>query len=206
MEKVALRRKKKKKINQFHQYYKRKGVYTFLWKNSLKVIVVFAVIIAALVFVKSQIPDFDARLEVLLDTFNTPSVLSIFLLSESLLGLIPPDFFIVWAKKFDFPYLMVGFLGVLSYLGGAISYFIGKYIGGLPKVEKWIKKKFIKHFELIRKWGGVLIVFAALFPLPFSAVCIVAGAVRFPLPAFFTLGLFRFVRFFGYALVLFNVV
>ena len=70
----------------------------------------------------------------------------------------------------------------------------------------WIKKKFIKHFELIRKWGGVLIIFAALFPLPFSAVCIVAGSVRFPLPAFFTLGLFRFIRFFGYALVLFKVV
>lgn len=206
MEKEASRRKKKKRINQFHLYYKRKGVYTFLLKNSLKVIVIFGVIIAALLFVKSQISDFDIKLEALLNSFNTPGVLSIFLLSESLLGLIPPDLFIVWTKKFDFPYLMVGLLAILSYLGGTISYFIGKYLGSLPKIEKWIRKRFIKHFELIKRWGGVLIVFAALFPLPFSAVCIVAGAVRFPLPSFFLLGLFRFVRFFGYAIVLFKVV
>lgn len=200
------RRTKSKKVSKYHAYYKRTGVYTFLWKNSLKVLGVFALFIGAILFIKSQIPDFDQKLEALLNEFNTPSVLTIFFLSESLLGLIPPDFFIVWAKKFSFPYGMVGLLAILSYLGGVTSYFIGKYIGGLPKVDAWIKKKFIKHFTLIKKWGGVLIVFAALFPLPFSAVCIVAGAVRFPLPAFFTLGLFRFIRFFGYALVLFKVV
>ena len=200
------RQKRKKNMGNYHAYYKRTGVYTFLWKNSVKVIVAFTLIILGFLFIKSQITDFDQKLETLLDTFNTPSVLIIFLISESLLGLFPPDFFIVWAKKFDSPYSMVGLLAILSYVGGTISYFIGKYIGGLPKIDKWIKIKFVRHFELIRKWGGILIVFAALFPLPFSAVCIVAGAVRFPLPAFFTLSLFRFIRFFGYALVLFNVV
>ncbi|MCB0803730.1 MAG: VTT domain-containing protein, partial [Flavobacteriales bacterium] len=102
-------------------------------------------------------------------------------------------------------YLMVFFLGCLSYLGGVFSYFIGNGIGKLPKVDKWLKKKFVEHFDKIRKWGGVLIIFAALFPLPFSPICMVAGMVRFPLPAFFTLALFRFARFFGYALVLFHV-
>jgi membrane protein YqaA with SNARE-associated domain len=62
------------------------------------------------------------------------------------------------------------------------------------------------HIKQIRTWGGVLIVFAALFPLPFSPVCMAAGMIRFPLPAFFLLGLFRFARFFGYALILYKVV
>lgn len=196
----------KKKINSYHLYYKRKGVYTFLWKNSLKIITVFTILIVGFLFIKSQIPDFDTKLNSLLDQFNTPSVLVVFFLSETLLGLIPPDLFIVWSQKFDFPYLMVGLLAILSYLGGVMSYFIGKYVGSLPKIEKYIKVKFVKHFDLIRKWGGVLIVFAALFPLPFSIICIVAGSVRFPIPAFLLLGLVRFIRFFVYAPVLFEVV
>lgn len=201
-----MRKERKRKFSSYHVYYKRKGVYSFLWKNSLKILIGFTFLIVGFLWIKSLIPNFDARLESLLNVFNTYSVLSIFFASESLLGLIPPDFFIVWAQKFDFPYAMVGLLAILSYLGGIVSYFIGKYISGLPSVEVWIKKKFIKHFELIKSWGGVLIVFAALFPLPFSAVCIVAGSVRFPLPAFFTLGLFRFARFFGYAVFLFSFV
>jgi membrane protein YqaA with SNARE-associated domain len=101
---------------------------------------------------------------------------------------------------------MVSVLAVLSYVGGVIAYFIGKYIGSQPKIEQWILSKFSKRFKLIQKWGGVLIVFAALFPLPFSSICLVAGAVRFPFKTFLLLGLFRFARFFGYALVLLNLI
>lgn len=198
--------RRKRKISSYHIYYKRKGVYTFFWKNSLKVFIGLSVIVGAFLLIKSQIPDFDAKLEGLLNKLDTFTALTIFFISESLLGLIPPDLFIVWSKKFNEPYLMVGILSIFSYLGGVVSYFIGKYIGKVPAVERWIKKKFSKHFELITKWGGVLIVFAALFPLPFSAVCIVAGMVRFPLKTLLLLGLFRFIRFFGYALVLFKVV
>ncbi len=101
---------------------------------------------------------------------------------------------------------MVGLLALLSYLGGVLSYFIGKFIGGLPKIESWIIQRFSKHYDLIRRWGGVLIVFAALFPLPFSPICLIAGAVRFPFVTLIQLGLFRFVRFFLYAFILFSVV
>ena len=123
----------------------------------------------------------------------------------SFLGLIPPDFFILWGKQFQNPYAMVGLLAALSYGGGVISYIIGVYIGKLPKVHNWLERKFLNHIDNLRKWGGVLIVFAALFPLPFSPVCAAAGMVRFPVKTFLLLGLFRFLRFFGYALVLFKV-
>lgn len=198
--------KKRTRINIYHHYYKRKGVYTFLWKNSLKILAGFAVLIAAFLIFKKFFPNYDTQLELLLNSINTWWALAIFFLSETILGLIPPDLFIIWAKKFDSPYSMVSLLAMLSYLGGVIAYFLGKYIGSLPKVESWIMSKFEKHFTLIQKWGGVLIVFAALFPLPFSSICTVAGAVRFPFKTFLLLGLFRFARFFGYALVLLNLI
>jgi len=197
---------RKSRLNTYHHYYKRKGVYTFLWKNSLKIAIGFAVVIGAFLIFKDYVPNYDAKLESVLNSINTWWALSIFFASETILGLIPPDLFIIWSKKFDSPYLMVSLLAILSYVGGVLAYFIGRYIGGLPIVESWILAKFDKHFIMIRKWGGVLIVFAALFPLPFSSICSVAGAVRFPFKTFLILALFRFVRIFGYALFLLNLV
>ena len=204
--KTVAETKRRSRLNIYHHYYKRKGVYTFLWKNSLKITIGFGVIIGAFLVFKEFVPNYNTQLESILNSINTWWALSIFFLSETILGLIPPDLFIIWAKKFDQPYAMVSLLAVLSYVGGVISYFIGKYIGSQPRIEKWILSKFSDHFKLIQKWGGVLIVFAALFPLPFSAICLVAGAVRFPFNTFLILAIFRFVRFFGYALLLLNLI
>jgi len=204
--KTGAETKRRSRLNIYHHYYKRKGVYTFLWKNSLKITIGFGVIIGAFLVFKEFVPNYNTQLESILNSINTWWALSIFFLSETILGLIPPDLFIIWAKKFAQPYAMVSLLAVLSYVGGVISYFIGKYIGSQPRIEKWILSKFSDHFKLIQKWGGVLIVFAALFPLPFSAICLVAGAVRFPFNTFLILAIFRFVRFFGYALLLLNLI
>jgi len=198
--------KRRSRLNIYHHYYKRKGVYTFLWKNSLKITIGFGVIIGAFLIFKEYVPNYNTKLENILNSINTWWALSIFFVSETFLGLIPPDLFIIWAKKFTHPYGIVSLLAVLSYVGGVISYFLGKSIGSQPKIEEWILSKFSKHFKLIQKWGGVLIVFAALFPLPFSSICLVAGAVKFPFKTFLALGLFRFVRFFGYALLLLNLI
>ena len=198
--------KKKSRVTIYHHYYKRKGVYTFLWKNSLKIIAGFGILIGAFLIFKEFVPNYNTKLESLLNSINTGWALSIFFISETIFGLIPPDLFIIWSKKFDSPYAMVSLLAILSYLGGIFAYFIGKYIGSLPKIENWILAKFSNHFQLIQSWGGVLIVFAALFPLPFSSICLVAGAVRFPFKTFLLLALFRFIRFFGYALVLLNLI
>ncbi|MFT5666836.1 MAG: membrane protein YqaA with SNARE-associated domain [Vicingaceae bacterium] len=204
--KLSASNKKKSRVTIYHHYYKRKGVYTFLWKNSLKIIAGFGILIGAFLIFKEFVPNYNTKLESLLNSINTGWALSIFFISETILGLIPPDLFIIWSKKFDSPYTMVSLLAMLSYLGGTIAYFTGKYIGSLPKIENWILAKFSNHFQLIQSWGGVLIVFAALFPLPFSSICLVAGAVRFPFKTFLLLALFRFIRFFGYALVLLNLI
>ncbi len=203
------RRKTKRSIKQkgktYYHFYKRNGAYDFLKKNVLKLVVGLGGLALILYLVKDYLPDLDYYFELMTIKFRPITILLIFLLSESFLGLIPPDFFILWGKQFQNPYAMVGLLAALSYGGGVISYIIGVYIGKLPKVHNWLERKFLNHIDNLRKWGGVLIVFAALFPLPFSPVCAAAGMVRFPVKTFLLLGLFRFLRFFGYALVLFKV-
>ena len=177
--------KRRSRLNIYHHYYRRKGVYTFLWKNSLKITIGFAVLIGTFLIFKEYVPNYNSKLETLLNSINTWWALSIFFISEIVLGLIPPDLFIIWSKKFQFPYGMVSVLAVLSYVGGVIAYFIGKYIGSQPKIEQWILSKFSKHFKLIQKWGGVLIVFAALFPLPFRLFALLPVPFGFRLKLFY---------------------
>lgn len=203
--KLKKKRKLKKKVNTYHHLYKRKGVYPFLVKNSIKLVIFIAFIVIGLLILQDQMPDLEYTFQLFTSKFKPITILAVFFLSETFLGLIPPDFFLVWAKQFSSPYSMIALLAVLSYTGGVVSYFIGVFIGNIPKVHSWMQKRFLEHIDKIKKWGGVLIVFSALFPLPYSPVCMAAGMVRFPFATLLLLGLFRFARIFGYAFILFKV-
>ncbi|MDA3865162.1 MAG: hypothetical protein PF489_00275 [Salinivirgaceae bacterium] len=129
----------------------------------------------------------------------------VYSLSETFLGLIPPDLFIVWSAKLGNPLFYLTLLGIISYAGGMISYFIGKKLGTKRTVEFWLMNKYGKFVKQLRQWGGLLIIVAALFPLPYSAVCMIAGLVKYPLPMLAMFGISRVFRFYLYALFLFEM-
>jgi len=114
--------------------------------------------------------------------------------------------FIIWAKKFTHPYAVVLLLSVLSYLAGLLAYYMGVKLGGFRKISHVINVKFADQFRMLRNWGGLIIVIAALLPLPYSTMCLGAGMLKYSLKALLILGLFRIVRFFAYAAVLYQVV
>ncbi len=198
----------KKNLELYHNYYKRTGLYKFLGINFLKLILILASIIA-LILLLDYFIDFKARqdeMQHFVERHNPLFVFSFFLGTESLMGLIPPDIFIVWAKA-RFPenaYFIVGILGTLSYIGGINAYFLGILVRRFPKVEKYVQKKYEKNFELIKKWGGIVIIMAALFPLPFAMISTVAGIVKYPFKPFLLYGLTRYIRFFLYAMAIFG--
>lgn len=133
-------------------------------------------------------------------------VLAVFFISETILGLIPPDLFIIWAKQFAHPYAVVLLLAALSYGAGFLAYYAGFKLGAIEKISNFINVKFAEQFKMLRSWGGLIIVIAALFPLPYSTMCLGAGMLKYSVKALLLLGLFRFVRFFAYAAVLYQVV
>ncbi len=194
----------KEKLDIYHYYYKKTGLYKFLIRNTIKMILVLAALIAALLLAKEYLFDYDA-FRAWIDSLYNPFVFSFFLASETILGWIPPDLFIIWAKKFDSPYLIVTILATLSYIGGMGSYLIGMGIRRIPKVRAFLEVKFEKHFTLIRKWGGVVVIIAALLPLPYSTISIVAGMVKYPFRLFWIFGITRYLRFYLYAIPLFSV-
>ena len=198
------RRKSKTKL--LHQYYRYTGFYTFIGNSLKKSAIPVILIIFGLYLVNEYVFTIDDGLEFLTQTFSRTGVLIVFFISETLLGLIPPEIFIGWSKKTATPILNLSILATLSYTGGILSYFIGKTIQKITTVKNYLEVKMAKHLKNTGKWGGFLILIGALLPVPFSITCVAAGMIKYPLKGVLLFGLFRFVRFALYAWAIFNVV
>lgn len=198
------RRKSKTKL--LHQYYRYTGFYTFIGNSLKKSAIPVILIIFGLYLVNEYVFTIDDGLEFLTQTFSRTGVLIVFFISETLLGLIPPEIFIGWSKKTATPILNLSILATLSYIGGILSYFIGKTIQKITTVKNYLEVKMAKHLKNTGKWGGFLILIGALLPVPFSITCVAAGMIKYPLKGVVLFGLFRFVRFALYAWAIFNVV
>ena len=144
--------------------------------------------------------------ELYTSTISSELIFTFFFVSETLLGLVPPDLFIVWSKQFSSPYVIVTLLAVLSYSAGLLAYYMGLKLGAIDRLKHYIHVKFEKQFSMLKSWGGLIIVIAALFPLPFSTMCLGAGMLKYSFRSLALLGVFRIARFFAYAAVLFQVV
>lgn len=196
---------KKSRLRLLHQYYSYTGFYRFIRSSLGKVIIPTIVIVAALWAVHTYVIDFNVLFTEITTTYNPLAILAVFFASESFLGLVPPEIFIAWAAKTDYPLIFLSLLATLSYAGGIISYFIGKTIAAIPRVNAYFNVKMSKHIKMIRRWGGFLIVVGALLPIPFSITSIAAGVIGYKFTNYLLFGLLRFVRFYLYAAVIFNL-
>lgn len=202
------KRTTKEKFKIYHEYYKRSGLYLFLGKNFFKLILILTSIIL-IILLLDKIFDLKHQQELIKSFVEHQKpfyVYLIFIISESFMGMIPPDIFMVWAKAkyVEHPYIIVTLLATISYVGGINAYYLGVLVHRLPSVKSYITRKYEKNFDMIEKWGGVVIIMAALFPLPYAMISTVAGTVNYPFKNFLLFGLTRYIRFYLYALVIFG--
>lgn len=202
------RRKKSKtqKVKLAHNYYSRTGFYQFVWKNIKKAILPIISVVLAIYLFNKYVYNINDGLRHFTETFSRLTILITFFTSETLLGLIPPEIFIAWSKKTDAPILNLSFLATLSYLGGLISYFLGKTALKIKPIKEYLEVKMAESLKNTQKWGGLLILAGALLPLPFSIACLAAGMIKYPFKRVVFFGLFRFGRFAFYAWAIFKVV
>ena len=196
---------KKSRIQLLHQYYSYTGFYSFVKSSLGKAIMPIVVFIVALWIIHAFVIDFNDLFTSITTTYSPIVILSVFFASESILGLIPPEIFIAWADKTQTPIFYLSLLAILSYAGGIVSYFMGRAIAIIPSVYQYLEVKMQKHVKMIRKWGGFLIVVGALLPIPFSLTSIASGLIKYDFKYYLLFGLLRFLRFYLYALVIFNV-
>lgn len=129
----------------------------------------------------------------------------IFATSEIIVGIIPPEIFMMWALKstsIQFYVVDVILLSIISYLAGILGFFIGKWFHN-SRIYSFIHGNYLYQYErFLRKYGGFLIVVAAATPLPFSGICILVGSVQYRFRKFLLFASVRFLRFALYAYII----
>ena len=209
MKKIGRKKREKtnaKKAYLIHNYYSRTGFYMFIWESLKKAFIPLLMIVIALFLVNRYLFNINNGLEYLTEILPKTGIFSFFFVSETLLGLVPPEIFIAWSKKTADPILNLALLATISYLGGLLSYVIGKWSLKIKSVKLYLEVKMAKHLKNTSRWGGFLILVGALLPIPFSISCMTAGMIRYSFKNVVLFGLFRFIRFAIYAWAIFKVV
>jgi membrane protein YqaA with SNARE-associated domain len=178
----------------------------FVWESIKKAFLPILIAVVGVFLFNKYVYDINEGLETITETFSKVGILITFFLSETLLGLIPPEIFIAWSGKTESPILNLALLATLSYLGGLLSYFIGKTALKIKSIKEYLEVKMAENLKNTKKWGGFLIVAGALLPLPFSIACLAAGMIKYSFKNVVLFGLFRFGRFAAYAWAIFQVV
>lgn len=178
----------------------------FLLRNLGKGLLWLTVMVVAFILIKKNV-DLDAA-GWLAELGNRPLlVYSIYVVSELLVGIIPPEMFMIWSLElttgrnyiFD-----VALLAILSYAAGIITYYFGRYFNQTV-LYRYLRKRYLRKYEsTFFRFGGFLLFVAAVTPVPYSGICMLMGAVNFPASRFFLITLFRFVRFAVYGYIIYQ--
>lgn len=194
------------RIKILNRYYRITKFYSFMQNIAFKTVLILGLIILLYLALDHFIVDTEVLFNSLVSKFSPLLMFSIFFTSEFLLGLIPPEFFIAWTSKTINPWLHVFLLGSLSYLVGILAYYLGKFLFQLKAVKVFLEKRVSKYTHSLKKWGGFFIVAGAMLPIPYSMVSLTSGLINYHIKYYLFWSLFRYLRFFLYALVVFRMI
>lgn len=193
-----------KRLSLLNRYFKITRFYSFVKTTAFKGLAIALIFIFFLFLVDFFIIDIGYLITNLVETCSPIIIYSVFLVSESFLGLLPPEIFIAWASKSSNPFLTLFILSSISYVGGALSYLIGSRLFLIPAIKNHIENKINIHIINLRKWGGLFVFLGAVSPLPHSIVSIACGLIKYNFKRYLLWSLFRFLRFIVYALIIFQ--
>jgi hypothetical protein len=170
---------------------------SFFLRNLFKGLVWLAIIVAMFIFTKHTVnPELMQRFKPFFE--NTFLILGIFCLSELIIGIIPPEFFLIWALRSGDQAVYIGWvllLTVISYTAGFAAFLFGRYLHN-TRLYCYLHARFLMKSEpLLKQYGLYLILVAALTPIPFSGVATLVGAVHYPVDRYIYWSLSRFLKF-----------
>ena len=197
---------KRSRIREIYLGYKKRGFFSYIGRSLLLIFVFYALFVLLVYLAGRYLFDFNQFFRAVMEVLSDGFVLVLFFVSESFLGLVPVDLFVVWTQKFNSPVYYLAILGALSYAGAIISYYIGNWISSMPKVRQYSERKLTNYIDFARRWGGAFIIIAALFPFtPFSMVVIALALLKYPLRRFLLFALIRLFRFVLQGVLFFDV-
>jgi membrane protein YqaA with SNARE-associated domain len=107
---------------------------------------------------------------------------------------------ILWQHQGDLPSYIINLsiLTVISYGAGVLGYYIGVTFTKSPLFRKLYNKYLIQYEYSLQKYGMYLVLVGAITPVPFSAMCMLAGSVKLPFKPFLLICIARIIRFAAY--------
>ncbi len=169
---------------------------SFLWKNLLRGLIWFAVIITAYILASEDIKVYQKEINDIGD--RLPLLLGIFTVSEVVFGIIPPELFmLIWQSKGILSEYVVNltYLTMISYAAGVLGYYIGRYFSKTSLYQR-INDRYLKQYDRqLKKFGIYIVLVGAVTPVPFSATCMLAGSVNLPIRDFLLICISRILRF-----------
>lgn len=172
---------------------------SFLWRNLIRGLVWFAVILTAYILAAEELAVYEKEINSVGD--RLPLLLSIFTVSEIIFGIIPPEIFmLIWQSKGVLSEYVVNltYLTFISYAAGVLGYYIGRYLSKTAFYTR-IHERYLKQYDQkLRTYGLYLVLVGAITPVPFSAMCMLAGSVHTPIDKFLLVCISRIIRFAGY--------
>lgn len=179
----------------------------FLIRSALKglgwMIILIALYLLFREFIFEQNPDFWIK-----RFYSRPLVIyGIYLASEFIFGLFPPELFMLWAiNKGNAAgyFINLTFFAGASYGIGYINFLIGRFLHRILYFRYVRKKFFAQYWPLLHKYGAFLIIVAAMTPVPFGAVSILVGSANYSSAKYLRFAIFRIVRFAIYGYIVFQ--
>ena len=191
-------------LKAYHLLLVRTGGYTFLRSNLLKLGASILIILGLFYLIDGYIINIDDAMAWVTQILSPAGLISLFFFSEVSFGFITPELLIVWADETLKPNWMLALLAALSYTAGIVSYFIGRFWSTRKIVRERILERNVTTMDQLRRFGGLLIILAALTPLPYPIVCQLSGMNKYPFKYFVWITLVRFLRFGLYGALLFS--
>jgi len=191
-------------LKAYHLLLVRTGGYTFLRSNLLKLGASILIILGLFYLIDGYIINIDDAMAWVTQILSPAGLISLFFFSEVSFGFITPELLIVWADETLKPNWMLTLLATLSYTAGIVSYFIGRFWSTRKIVRERILERNATTMDQLRRFGGLLIILAALTPLPYPIVCQLSGMNNYPFKYFVWITLVRFLRFGLYGALLFS--
>ena len=102
------------------------------------------------------------------------TVYVVYFISEIIIGIIPPEMFMMWSLEFTQgrSYILdVTLLAIISYIAGVATYIFGLYFHKTV-LYRYLRRRYIGKLEVyFHQFGGFLLFVAAVTPVPYSGVC-----------------------------------
>jgi len=176
----------------------------FFLNNLSRGLLWFFVLIAGYFFLKNYINvDFEKWLEPVFA--NKVLIFTVYVLSEFIFGIIPPELFMLWALRTGYVIDYSGYVllfAVISYIAGFAGFLFGAYLNKTI-FFRFLRRKYLgKYQSLLQKYGVFLILVAALTPLPYSAISMLVGSFHYPVKKYLYWALTRFIRYAVYATII----